>query len=87
VKKIPWGVIAGSCGIFIFYDSLAITILYIVFKQIMAQTTQEATLFDTWYQTLMFILDIIVVLVLVVSLIFYFLKKEKKNNKKEALVK
>lgn len=80
MKKIPWGVIAGSCGIFAFYDTLAISILYIVFKQVMAQTTQEATLFDSWYQTLMFVLDVIVIVALVVSLVFYFKGKVKAKN-------
>lgn len=86
MKKLPYGIIAGLSGIFAFYDTLAIIVLYIVFNQIESQTTHTATIFDSWYQTLMFILDIVFVLLFIASLIFYIKKKvtRKKGEINEA---
>lgn len=83
IKKVPCGVISALAGIFAFYDTLAIIILYVVFSAIKAQTTQTATLFDSWYQTLMFILDIVFVLVFILGLVGYILKKHMGKKTKE----
>ena len=75
IKKVPCGVISALAGIFAFYDTLAIILLYVIFSAVKAQTTQTATLFDSWYQTLMFIFDIALVTVFVLGLVGYIIKK------------
>ena len=80
VSKAPWGTIAGVFGIFCFYLSAAVFGVYFVFTQINGQTGQEATIFDTWWQTALFVADVVSA-VLFIFFLFLFIKK-KVNNKK-----
>lgn len=80
VSKAPWGTIAGVFGIFCFYLSIAVFGVYFIFAEINGQTGQEATLFDTWWQTALFIAAVVSA-VLFVFFLMLFVKK-KVNNKK-----
>lgn len=79
-SKAPWGTIAGVFGIFCFYLSIAVFGVYFIFAEINGQTGQKATLFDTWWQTALFIADVASA-VLFVFFLMLFVKK-KANNKK-----
>jgi len=76
-KKIPWGILSGLFGILFFYVTVVVVALYIILGKVAAQTTQAASLFGTWYQTLLFVLDILFGLFFLFSLVFYILKKRK----------
>lgn len=52
-----------------------------VFAQVNAQTGQVATLFDTWWQTLLFVLAMITAILFVASLVMFILKKASVFNK------
>lgn len=77
-KKIPWGIIAGVCAILFFFATLAVVALYVINSGVAAQTNQTATIFATWYQTLIFIVDIIVFLGFGGSFTMYILKVKNK---------
>lgn len=81
-SKFPFGILAGLSGIFLFYDAVATFTLFIVMINVRAQTSATATLFDTWYQTLMFIFVILLSIIFIFSIIMYVLQR-KKNKKKE----
>ena len=80
VSKAPWGTIAGVFGIFCFYLSAAVFGVYFVFTQINGQAGQGTTLFDSWWQTALFVADVVSA-VLFIFFLFLFIKK-RSNNKK-----
>jgi len=83
LKKVPWGVLSWIFGIFVFYLTLGVWGAQFVFAQINGQTGQVATIFDSWWQVLMFIADIIFALLFAGSLGAYVWKKVKvKEDKK-----
>ena len=84
--RIPFGILAGISGILLFYDTIGIVTLYIIFGRVSAQTAQTATIFDSWYQILMFIFDIIFLIIFGIFLFFFIKnKKDKKEQKNENL--
>lgn len=85
-KKFPWGMIAGSCSIAIFYLTAAIILVYVIFSGIAAATNETTTIFATWWQTLMFVVDVICVCAFAFSISMWIkgrieLKKEGKRMK------
>lgn len=82
LNKVPWGVIAGIFGIFSFYLTAIVFGVHFVFVQVNGQTGQETTLFDTWWQTLLFILDIVCILLFIGAIVCFIKKKiESKGGK------
>lgn len=75
-KKIPWGIIAGACGILCFYLTAAVIGVNFVFAQVNGQTGQVATIFDTWWQTLMFVCDVVFGIIFVGSIASFIAKKK-----------
>ena len=72
VSKAPWGTIAGVFAIFCFYLSIAVYGIYFVFVQVNGQTGQEATLFDTWWQTALFVADVVSAVLFIFFLFLLF---------------
>lgn len=72
--QIPWGVLAGASGILCFYLTIAVFAVQFVFAQINGQTGQAATIFDTWWQILLFVFFLIT-LVLFVGCFALFITK------------
>lgn len=60
-KKKPWVFLTGLCGIIAFYLTVAVVAVFMVLDRIEAETNGHATLFGTWWQTLLFIADIVFV--------------------------
>lgn len=82
MKKVPWGVLSALCAIFAFYASAIVIICYVIFSQIAATTGQTVTLFDSWWQTTLFIFDIFMLMGFIGFLVMFILKKKgaKKNE-------
>ena len=83
LKKIPWGIVAGLCGIIVFYTITATVVSYTVLSIIAGATTDGAGLFGTWYQTLLFVADIVFGLGLICSAGMYSVEKIKARREKE----
>ena len=83
MKKLPWGIIAGICAIVVFFATVGVIAAFIILNSIASQTNNSATLFDAWYQTLAFIVDIIAVLGLVGSVVMYILKERQLKQEGE----
>ncbi len=81
INKFPWGVAAGVTGILCFYFMAASFGIQFVFAQVNAQTGQVATLFDTWWQTLLFVFAMITAILFVASLVMFILRKASVFNK------
>lgn len=74
MKKLPWGIIAGICAIIVFFTITGTIAAFIVLNGIAAQTNESATLFDEWWQTALFVADIVFSLGLIGSCGMYVLK-------------
>lgn len=85
-KKSPWGIVAGGSAIVVFYATVAIIVLFLVAKGVKGQTNEKATLFDEWYQTVLFVADIIAFLVMTASaaLAVYTKKKIARGSSESA---
>lgn len=84
MKKLPWGIIAGICAMIVFFTVTGTVAAFIVLNGIAAQTNETATLFDEWWQTALFVADIVFALGLVGSCTMYVLRiKAKKGEKGE----
>ena len=62
-RKVPWGVLGGICLIVIFYVTAGIIAAYIITNAVAGATNRSVGLFGSWWQTLLFILDIVLALV------------------------
>lgn len=59
MKKLPWGLIAGLCGVIAFYTIIGTIAAYFILNAVAGATTEAASIFGTWYQTLLFVCDIV----------------------------
>lgn len=83
MKKIPWGILTGICAILVFYLTASVVGGFFILNSIAGQTNTSATLFDNWWQTLLFILDVIFIMGMVASMVMFFLKKKSLQKKEE----
>lgn len=75
MKKVPWGIIAGALAIVISVVTAGVVAGYVVSGAIAGATNNTVTLFETWWQTLLFVTDCILVALFVTCVIFYVVKK------------
>ena len=61
-RKVPWGVLGGICLIVIFYVTAGIIAAFVVSNAVAGATNRSVGLFGSWWQTLLFILDIVLAL-------------------------
>ena len=87
LKELPFGIIFGISLIACFYLTVAFVALYIVLNGVEAQTGGSITIFEHWYQILIFIFVIIFFITLILSLIFYFKNKKPKIKNDKILPK
>lgn len=72
---IPWGIVAGVSGILFFYCTGGVIAAQFIAAQVNGQTGQAATIFDTWWQVLLFAGVIVTVIIFAGSLALFVLKK------------
>lgn len=83
VKKIPWGIIAGVCGVIAFYTIFGTVAACIVMNSITSIVDGAAGLFGTWWQSLLFACDVIFGIIFVGALVMFILTKIGMFGKKE----
>ena len=74
MKKLPWGIFAGISAMAVFFLTFGFVAIYVVLGAIAAQTNSDFSLFQNWWQTLMFVFDIIFLLILAFSIVMYILR-------------
>lgn len=84
-KKGHWGFLAGLCGIFVFYLTAAVIVVALILGRIEAETNGTANLFGTWYQTFMFVADLVFLLGMIVCIIMSIVARRRQaESPKEA---
>ena len=78
--RFPWGILAGVCGVLVFYTIVGTVASYIVLSIIAGATTEGAGLFDTWYQQVLFIGDILFGAGFIASVVLYIIGKAGKRK-------
>ncbi len=74
-KKIPWGIIAGICGVLAFYTLAGTIGALIAMNAITSIVEGAAGLFGTWWQTLLFSCAVIFSILFLCSLVMFILVK------------
>ena len=60
--EVRWGIVCGACAILVFYLTVGFVVSWMILDKIAAQTSHSASPFGTWWQVLLFVLDIVFVL-------------------------
>ena len=74
VRKIPWGIIAGAAGMIALFATVAFVLIYVVTSGVAAQTAESVSAFENWYQTLIFVVDVIAFIVFATSLAMWIMR-------------
>lgn len=83
--KVPFGALAGFCGVFAFYLTAAVIAAFQVLDRIEAETNNHATLFGNWWQTLLFVLDMVFIAGMIVLAVFAVLQYRKTRAERAAV--
>ena len=83
LKKVPWGSLIAIFAFLAIILLAAVVGIWFVLDSIAQQTHNNATLFDNWWQVLMFIVDILSFVGLGISIFYFVVFKEEKRIEKE----
>lgn len=75
MKKKNYKTLAGALAIVVFYLTAAIVFAYVILEAMAHATNTHATLFDNWWQTLLFVADVICVGGIVFCVVMLFVKR------------
>lgn len=70
----PYGIIAGACAIVVFFATVGIIVAYFVLGGIAGATGATVTIFDNWWQVLLFVADIIFFVGFIASLALFVIR-------------
>ena len=79
MKKKNYKTLAGALAIVVFYLTAAIVFAYVILEAMARATNTHATLFDNWWQTLLFVADILFVGGAVACFVMHFRTKKAAN--------
>lgn len=71
MKRMPWGILGGVLAMFVFWLTLAIVAAFMILNQIAMQTHLTTTIFGTWWQTLLFVADVVAAVGLIFCLFMF----------------
>lgn len=80
LSKLPYSIFIGVSVIVVFYATLALILTSVIFDGIAAATGGSASIFDTWWQTLIFVVDLLAGIVLVGAIVAKILFAERKKT-------
>ena len=75
MKKKNYKTLAGALAIVVFYLTAAIVISYVILEAMARATNTHATLFDSWWQTLLFVADVLGAAGIVFCIVMLVLKR------------
>ncbi len=74
---------AGLSGITVFYLTLAVILANVISSRIEAETNGASGIFATWWQTLLFVLDIVFALACAAFIVLAVMTKKKARSEQE----
>ncbi|MCI8613179.1 MAG: hypothetical protein HFE48_05750 [Clostridia bacterium] len=77
IKKIPFSILAGVCAMLTFFGVAAFIAAHIYLNGVAAQTGETVSMFANWWQTLLFVADIVFVAGLISCSVFAVIRKVK----------
>jgi membrane protein implicated in regulation of membrane protease activity len=80
MKKVPWDVFAWICMELAFFLTLGIVVAYIALNAVAGATSGGVTLFTNWWQSALFIGDIVAI----VGAVFFFYRHFKRKARERA---
>ena len=83
VKKFPWGVFAWIFAEITFFLTLGVAVAYVILNAIAGATSGGITLFTNWWQTLLFVADVL----MAVACLFCIVKYTANEKKAKATLK
>lgn len=75
LEKMPYGIISGACGMFVFFATFGLVVAYIVMSGIAGQTSDTVSFLENGWQVALFVLDIIFFLAAAAALTMFILKQ------------
>ncbi len=72
---LPWGIMSGVSAMIVFFGVIAFILIYVISSGIAQQTSETVSAFETWYQTLIFVVVIIAAVAAVASLVMYVIRE------------
>jgi len=76
MKKWPWGIFAGVSAMFVFFLTVGFILAYVVLGGIARQTNSDFSMFQNWWQILIFVFDLIFFISLVGSTVMFILREK-----------
>lgn len=76
MKKIPWMSLGFLSATYTFFLTIAIVVIYFVLQGIAGATSGSISIFQEWYQILLFILDVIFCALSILCFVMYFIKRK-----------
>ena len=77
VKKFPWGVFAWIFAEITFFLTLGVIVAYVILNAIAGATSGGITLFTNWWQTTLFVADVLMVVACLFCIAKYTANKRK----------
>lgn len=74
-KKIPWGVFCWICAEIVFFLTLGVVVAFVILNAVAGATSGGITLFTNWWQTLLFVADLIFLCLLAVCFAMFVRRK------------
>ena len=77
IKKIPFSILAGVCAMLAFFGIAGFVGANILLNGVAAQTNETVSMFANWWQTLIFVLDIIFVSGCIAMIVMSVIQRKK----------
>ena len=77
IQKIPFSILAGVCAMLSFFGIAGFIAANIYLNGVAAQTSETVSMFANWWQTLLFVLDIVFVIGLIATSVFAVIQRVK----------
>lgn len=83
MKKVPWGIFSGVCAMLTSVFTIAIVVLIVVSRIMIASVGGDDGLLSNWWVYLLYVLDVVTLAGFAACLVFYIRKgKEEKQGGK-----
>lgn len=73
-NAVPYGIVAGICGIVAFFATVGFVVAHVVLSGIAGATNSTSSIFENWWQVLLFVVDLVFILVALGALVMFIIR-------------